>query len=143
MPGYPMRKLLLGGPETRTKAVMVSLEDEFVGAGLGRQRERHGRRWASSCARPWPDGAQRAPARCAGRQLRCCVGFRLRYGGVREHCAGRDIGILERAGYMRGSRTVIQADMRSQAGPERGRPSGTLAGRKNAGRWWSDGEAAK
>jgi hypothetical protein len=34
MPGYPTRKLLFGGPETRTKAVMMSDGDEFVGAGL-------------------------------------------------------------------------------------------------------------
>jgi hypothetical protein len=44
MPGYPTRKLLLGGPETRTKAAMVAYGMELVGAGLGWQQALHGRR---------------------------------------------------------------------------------------------------
>jgi hypothetical protein len=43
MPGYPTRKLLFGGPETLTKADMVSYGIELDGAGLGQQQALHGR----------------------------------------------------------------------------------------------------
>ena len=37
IPGYPIRKLLLGGPETRTKADMVAHDGEGEGEGEGGQ----------------------------------------------------------------------------------------------------------
>lgn len=90
---------------------MVSLAGDFSGGGLGQQRQRHGREWASCCARPWPEGAQRAPARCAGRQLIALgrLPVAVRWGS--EQCAVVGIsGMLERAGYVRGGRLVTQVD---------------------------------
>lgn len=100
MPGYPTRKLLFGGPETRTKADMVSHGDEVVGAGLGRQLALHGRglgfgqqflfqgRTASSRV-----GAPAAVRWCARSSLRaaaeCGVGMQM------------SLGMLQRAGAVR------------------------------------------
>jgi hypothetical protein len=65
MPGYPTRKLLFGGPETRTKADMVSHGDELVGAGLRRQQALHGRPLDFPSTVALLVCAQGAPAWCA------------------------------------------------------------------------------
>jgi hypothetical protein len=91
MPGYPTRKLLLGGPETRTKADMVAYGMELVGAGLGWQQALHGRRLgppklplssAVSLQDAWVVQPDRGAVPCSA--VQCSAGswtaFRLRDG---------------------------------------------------------------
>lgn len=66
MPGYPTRKLLFGGPETRTKADMFSHGEgsSALAWELGQRRMRDA--LPSSCTSPRPRCNQGAPVCCAG-----------------------------------------------------------------------------
>lgn len=96
MPGYPTRKLLFGGPETRTKADMVTCGGRARRRRPGRQLALHGRQrplHASSVSSASPKNSsvvRRAAAVCCAGS---CVAFRLRDGvGLRCRCKNTGTG---------------------------------------------------